>query len=392
MNPWKGLNNLPRELWIISIAALINRSGSMVLPFMAIYLNKHLHFSVTDAGLVLTAYGVAALITAPVVGKMCDLVSPLKIMKMSLLTSGLLLFLFPFLTEYYQIISLTFFWSILNEAFRPPNLALISDFSSTEQRRIAFALNRLAINLGMSIGPAIGGFLSVINFSLLFYVDGTAHLLSWLFLITYKFKIADSSRRRLEETAVVIKEKVLSHNRKFFLFLLAFIPVLLVFFQMFSTMPLYLIKDLNFSETSYGLLFTVNTIIIIVIEVPLLNYLSHIPNKTLIPIGCFLTAVGFGSMLFAMNIYLIVGTVVIWTFGEMIIFPASAAYVSEIAPENKRGQFLGFYQTANNVAFTLGPWLGTVVYGNFGSAALWGGTFVFGMISAVGIRLLTNKK
>ncbi len=392
MNPWRGLNNLPRELWIVSIAALINRSGSMVLPFMAIYLNKHMHFSVTDAGLVLTAYGVAALITAPMVGKVCDYIPPFKVMKTSLITSGLMLFLFPMLTAYYQIIILTFVWSILNEAFRPANLTLISDLSSSDQRRIAFALNRLAINLGMSIGPAVGGFLSVINFSLIFYVDGIAHILSWLFLTTYNLKIPERGKNKGVEVLSGEKENVFAQNRKYFYFLLAFIPVLLVFFQMFSTMPLYLIKELSLSESAYGLLFTINTVMIIIIEVPLLNYLSHIPNKRLISFGSLLTAVGFGCMLFANQIHLIMGTVVIWTFGEMIIFPASAAYVSEIAPEEKRGQFMGYYQTSVNIAFTMGPWLGTVVYGNFGSAALWTGTFIFGMISAVGIKLLDYKK
>ena len=392
MNPWKGLNNLPRELWIVSIAALINRSGSMVLPFMAIYLNKHMHFSVADAGLVLTAYGVAALVTAPLIGKVCDYVAPFKVMKTSLITSGLMLFLFPLLTEYYQIIILTFLWSILNEAFRPANLTLISDLSSTDQRRIAFALNRLAINLGMSIGPAVGGFLMVINFSLIFYVDGAAHILSWLFLTIYKLKIPERVRDKKGEVQSGVKENVFFQNRKFFFFLLAYIPVLLVFFQMFSTMPLYLIRELSLSESTYGLIFTINTVMIIVIEVPLLNYLSHIPNRKLISFGSFLTAIGFGCMLFANHIYLIIGTVVIWTFGEMIIFPASAAYVSELAPEGKRGQFMGYYQTATNVGFTTGPWLGTLVYGNFGSVALWAGTFIFGMISAIGMKLLDNKK
>ena len=157
----------------------------MALPFLVIYLNKHLKFGITESGLILTVYGIAALITAPIVGKICDWIQPFTVMKYSLILSGVLLFFFPFATKYHEIIILTFIWSALNEAFRPANLVVISNLSSPETRRLAFALNRLAINIGMSIGPAIGGIIVMYNYSYIFYIDSIAHIFSWLFFSWY---------------------------------------------------------------------------------------------------------------------------------------------------------------------------------------------------------------
>jgi MFS family permease len=391
VNPWKGLNKLPRELWILSVAAFINRSGSMVLPFMAIYANKHLGFSISQAGIILTVYGLAALITAPLVGKLCDVIHPYKVMKYSLALSGLLLFLFPAITNYWQLLGITFIWSILNEAFRPANLVLLSALTSQDQRRIGFALNRLAINLGMSIGPAVGGFLILYNYSLIFIVDGSAHLLSFLFLITSAMKINIAPNKNSKDYTAAENKLQLMSRKKMIFFIISFIPVVMVFFQMMSTFPLFISNELRLPEYIYGMAFTVNTVMIIIIEVPLMNLLAKYSNIKMISVGTILVAVGFGAMAFTTNIQMLFVTVVIWTFGEMITFPASAAYVSEIAPENKRGQFMGYYQMSNNLALSLGPWLGSVVYQNYGHITLWAGTFVFGMLSFVGIKLLEHK-
>ncbi len=172
MNPWQGLNKLPKDLWLMCIASLINRTGTMVLPFLAIYLTRGINISTSSAGLIITAYGLGALITAPFVGRLSDRIGALNQMKLSLLISGLMLFIYPFIQGFIPLLLMTVFWAIVNESFRPANLSLISEIVPADQRKPAFALYRLAINLGMSIGPVVGGFLSVINFSYLFYVDG----------------------------------------------------------------------------------------------------------------------------------------------------------------------------------------------------------------------------
>lgn len=126
MNPWKGLKNIPRSVWLISFATLINRSGSMVLPYLVLYLTKELKISASLSGVVLATYGAGAFITAPFVGKLSDRIGSLRVMKISLFATGIILFLYSFVERCYFVIGVTLVWSFINEAFRPANLSLIS--------------------------------------------------------------------------------------------------------------------------------------------------------------------------------------------------------------------------------------------------------------------------
>ncbi len=188
MNPWKGLNTLPRNMWIIFFTTLINRTGTMVLPFLTLYLTTKEGLNAGDAGLVIAFYGAGALVTAPLSGKLSDKIGPLLQMKLSLITTGVVLIIYSFVNKYYLILAVTFLLAIINESFRPANLSIISQVVPPKQRRSAFALNRLAINIGMSIGPAVGGILTLINFSLIFYIDGLTSILAGIFLVFSKWQ------------------------------------------------------------------------------------------------------------------------------------------------------------------------------------------------------------
>jgi predicted MFS family arabinose efflux permease len=342
-NPWRALKNLPHKMWVLFWATLINRSGTMVMPFLALYMTKHFGYSEADAGLVLAVYGAGALITAPIIGKVSDKVGPFRIMKASLFLTGFMFFVYTFISNYYLILGFTFLLAVINEAFRPANLSLISEVVTPAQRRTAFALNRLAINLGMSIGPVVGGLLTLINFSIIFYVDGITSLIAVLFLVTSKWENIEEQ----DDSGVLAGSGESKHlgalkDKNLVFFLLALIPIVMVFFQHMSTMPLFLVHDLGFSTATYGALTIVNTGLIILIEVPLNNYLSTWSDKKNLSLGAMLTAIGFGGMAFAHDIPFLIITIIIWTFGEMIVFPASAAHVSEIAPAKKRGEYMGF--------------------------------------------------
>src|SRR5271170_3402916 len=183
MNPWRGLKNLPREMWILSAATLVNRSGTMVLAFLVLDVTHTLGVTPARAALALTVYGLAALLAMPLAGILSDRVGPLPIMKASLFLTGFLLLLFPLAKSYSAILLMTFAFAVLNESLRPASLSMISDLVAPAQRKAAFALSRLAVNLGMSVGPAIGGVLALFSFRWLFFVDGATSILAGIVIM-----------------------------------------------------------------------------------------------------------------------------------------------------------------------------------------------------------------
>ena len=401
MNPWRGLKNIPRNVWLVAFSTLINRSGTMVLPFLVIYLTKVIGVSDTRAGLALAFYGVGALFTSPFVGKLSDKIGALRVMKISLFATGVVLILFSLVKNYYGILAMILGWSIISEAFRPANMSLLSEESEPEQRKTSFALNRLAINLGMSIGPVAGGFLSAVSFSFLFYVDGATSILAGLFLVlahihpkkefTLPEEIPDEENSGNEIPKNSVRTSIFQ-GRKFLFFLLAIIPVELVFFQHFVAYPLYIVHQLGHTTSTFGLLITINTILIILTEVPLNNAMANIDDRKLLAVGSVLCAAGFGAMVISGNLWFIAATIVVWTFGEMIFFPASASYVSKVAPENRSGEYMGYFQMTFSFSLMFGPWFGTLIFDSFGSDVLWAGAFLFALITAASFVLMKNGK
>jgi MFS family permease len=258
---------------------------------------------------------------------------------------------------------------------------------------VAYALNRLAINIGMSIGPVAAGFLSLIDYSIIFYVDGITSIIAGFFLIYAPWT---KSNTRSSSTDIYDEETQINidadSNRKLIYFLIAMIPVSMVFFQHISTMPLFVVNELGISTATYGLLFAINTGMVILFEVPLNDYLGKFKEGRVLAVGAFLTGLGFGGMAFCTDVISIAVTIVIWTIGEMIILPISVAYVSNIAPDNKRGAYMGFYQMIFNLAFTVGPILGTIVMETHGSKILWYAIFILGLISTLMMLKLDKTK
>jgi MFS family permease len=396
MKAWRDLKKLPRELWILCFATLVNRLGTMALPFLVLYLTRSLGFSAARAGATLAVYGGVSLFVGPVAGKLSDRFGALRLMEFSLVSSGISLLIFPLAHSWPAVVCVTALFSVTNEAFRPANLSLVGELGPPDLQKPAFALSRWAINLGMSVGPAVGGFLAQFSFPSLFIVDGTTTIIAAGILFFSPFhnsvKALEAKKRESRNTQGQNKWLLdaFFSDSDLRILILGVLPVALVFFQHESAMALFLVRNLHFSESTYGLLFTLNTVLIIFLEIPLNSATAHWPYRRTLVSGALLFALGFGALALAHSYAQVAATVVIWTFGEMILFPGMSAYISDLAPEGKRGEYMGLYMMAFSVALMVGPWLGTLTLERYGATFLWVGTLIVGLISA-SIFSLTNR-
>lgn len=380
-SPWRGLEGLPRSVWILSAATLLNRAGTMALPFLVLYLNKGLGLPAARAGQAFIAYGLAAMVAAPLGGWLADRVGHLRVMVLSLALSGALLAGLPLLSSWPGILALTVAWSLASEAFRPASMAILTDLAPLENRKAVFALNRLAINLGMSVGPAIGGFLAVHSFKALFWLDGLTSLLAAGVILAF-VRVQEVRHARGAEPGATEAPPAWKDGR-FLFFILAALPVLVVFFQHEGPLPVFLVRDLGYAESFYGLLFTVNTILIVAVEVRINLGTSHWPHRWTFALGSVLYAIGFGALALTHSKTGVLATVVVWTFGEMLLLPAFSDYVAHLAPPARRGEYMGLWGLGIGVAFAFGPWLGTWMLDRTGAFTLWTTMGVLGLGSAV---------
>lgn len=394
LNPWRGVGGLPASVWIVFATTLVNRAGTMVVPFMVLYVTRHLGVRPALAGLALTVYGIGGLLGAPAAGRLCDRIGPFAVLRGSLVLSGLILLTFPLTSRFAVFLAITFVWSLVAESVRPASLAALTAVVRPEQRKAAVAVNRLAINLGMSVGPAVGGFLATVSFPLLFVADGVSAIAAGFVLATLMAwrpvsSLGTSGRAR---AATRESRQVVSvlRDRRAVIFLTGVFLTAVVFYQHEGAMPLFLVRDLHYRESFYGILFAVNTLLIVFLEVPLNLAMVRWSHRWTLVLGATLFAVGFGSMAVLHSVPGLLLAAVLWTFGEMIVMPASGAYAADIAPPGRAGEYAGAYASTFSLAILVGPWAGTIALEAFGGFALWTGMLVVGLIGAGVFSLLRD--
>jgi len=393
-NPWRGLAGLPGRLWLLFAATLVNRAGTMVLPFLALYLTRARGFSIRQAGAMLAVYGVAAIAVSPVAGRLADRVGPLPVMVGGLFGAGGVLLVYPFARGAAAIALATLVFALGNEMYRPASLTAVGSWLAPEQLRMGFVMTRLAINLGMSVGPAVGGLLATRSFTALFWVDALTSLAAGSFLLAALPRLRRAgtlppSRREGaaagsagDAPAGTASGSVLA-DRAFLYFLIGVTVVLVVFFQHASSMPLFMVQTLGLSPAVYGLMFTLNTAAIVLFEVPLNGAMAAWPFQRSLALGALFTALGFGGLGLARGVGGVAIATSTFTLGEMILFPSSSAYAAHLAPAGRRGAYMGAYSMTAAIAFALGPWAGTAVLARWGPTALWSACFAVCLLGAL---------
>ncbi len=368
-NAYSGLS---RSTWLLSVIMLINRSGTMVIPFMTLYLTSPaMGYTVGQAGFVFGLFGAGAFFGAYFGGRLTDKIGfyPVQIIT---LTGGGVLFIVLGLMKTFPLICLfTFLLSFVNEAFRPANSTAIASYSKDENRTRSYSLNRLAINLGWATGSALGGILAKHSYQLLFWVDGftniTAALFMWFFLKPSKRAVT-----LIKDNAATIKRSAYK-DKTYLLFILLVTLFACCFFQIFTNMPVYFKREWNFSEPFIGLLMAINGLLIALVEMAMIYTLERKGKNVLfITVGVALTGIGFmtlnipyaGAPLAFLMIILI-------TFGEMFSMPFMNSYWISRTQHGNRGQYAALYTMAWSAAQTLGPMTGAQIAQAYGFKWLW---------------------
>ena len=381
-------SGLSRNTWLLSVVMLVNRSGTMVIPFMTIYLTQpSMGFSIGQAGAVVGVFGLGAVFGGFFGGRLTDRFGFHHVQLVTLIGGGLLFMVLGQMRSYPLICVCTFLLSLVNEAFRPANSTAIAVYSKEENRTRSYSLNRLAINLGWALGGAIGGILASINYHLLFWVDGGTNLLAAV-LIRYFLGAANIEGH--PEKAKVDAAQTPYRDRIYLGFIFCTILFAACFFQLFSVLPVYYKRTLHLPDYMIGLLMTLNGLIIAFFEMILVFRLEG-RRESLHYI--FYGAVLVGSSYFLLNILpLSVGVaffcMVLTTIGEILTMPFMNSFWVSRTTAATRGQYAGLYTIAWSTAQVVGPAGGAEIADHTGFRPLWWGVGGVCLLAAMGFRRL----
>ncbi|MFP4088843.1 MAG: MFS transporter [Cyclobacteriaceae bacterium] len=368
-NAYGGLSE---EVWMLSVVMLINRAGSMVLPFLSIYLTQSLGYGIKEAGILLAVYGMGAMAGSLAGGWLSDRVGNFWVQFLSLTAGGLFFLLLPEITRFEFLLPALFLASLVVECLRPANTASVASFSRPENVTRSFSLNRMAINLGFSIGPALGGLLASHSYKLLFYADGLTCISAGIFFFVYFKKRTPRTRRATALQPLSQKSGSPYRDVPFVVFVLLTCCYAVIFFQLFNTLPIYYREAHQLTEGTIGLLLGLNGLIVFLFEMILVNYLEQkVSILRMIVIGTLICGFSFVVLNFSTGLPLLVVAMILLSFSEILAMPFMVTYVIRRAGEGKQGAYIGFYSLAWASAFMLSPYLGTRLIASAGFSTLW---------------------
>ena len=370
------LRGLPRPVWILFGGTFINRFGSFVMPFLAIYMTRE-GFTAIQAGMAVSAYGAGHIFASMLGGHMADRIGRRHTIALSMFGSCGAMLALSRVHTLPLLLLFSFLVGLVGEIYRPAASALLGDLVTPEQRVAAFAMYRFAINLGFAVGPATAGFLADRSF---FYVFAGDAVTSLLYGLVALFALPHGLRSSGKEEKSGEGLRVALRDRAFMYFLGATLCLTWIEFQVHSTLPLY-IAHLGYSPRAYGLLLSINGVMIVTLELVLIAWLQRYPPQSMIALGYALTGIGVAMTGLAHGIPMLALSVVVWTLGEMVFAPVTGAFVTGLAPERYRGRYMGLWHSTFSVGMLLGPFLGSLIYAR-SPAALWLTCLLLGGVAA----------
>lgn len=389
-----AFSGLSRPTWMLAVMVLINRSGFMVLPFLAVYVTEVLHFNLEQAGIILSIYGIGSVTASFVGGWLTDKFGQFRVQFISQVAGGLLYFLVLQLKQLEYLAAGVFLLSFVNDTLRPANTAAIAQFATEETVTRAFSLNRMAINLGFITGPALGGILVAFSYKWLFIVNGITGVLAGIFFFWYFVG------RSSTEAAIQQQQKQASSTSSaspyrdytFLLFVMLCTCFTTIFFQLFSTLPLYYRQAYKLPEEYIGYLMSFNGLVVLLVEMVLIYLIAkYVKHRVLVVTGVLLLSISFMLFNMVQHISVLVIAMVLFSLSEILALPFMSTITAERANASNRGTYMGLFTVSWAAPLVIAPYLGTTIVSKYGFSALWWESGILGLITAVGLYFVIQQ-
>lgn len=388
---------LPLQVRILCLGSLVNRAGSFVLVFLTIYASEQLGFGVPFATACMGVLGLGSMSGALLGGQLADQIGRRVVMLASLFGGAAILAVLSSIQNRWAFMGWVGVFALITDMYRPAASAMIADLVDGDRQRYAFGLMYVSINLGFAIAPPLGGFLAEYSFQFLFWGDAvTMSLYGLIILFSTRETLGNADKNASEDE--VIPESVsiqvaanhIARDFPFIMFCLSTLLMSLVFMQGMTTLPVY-IRQSGFTNIQFGLLMSVNGMLIVLLQLPLTHWLAKFNAMSVVVVSGVLVAIGFGMNYWPGGMAFIALTICVWTIGEIIEAPLMQTIVSQLAPVSLRARYMGCFTLSYAFALTLGAPLGGQILEFYGPQALWSISFVVALAGVIGYAMIHGR-
>jgi MFS family permease len=384
------MSGYPRQFWVLFFGTLVSASGnSLVWPFMTIYVHEKLGVPLTVVGAVLAANSAAGLLSQLVAGSLVDRFGRKIVMTISLGTRAVILIGLGLADSLAAFVILTILFGFFSYMYNPGLNAMVADIVQPKKRMEAYALIRIVANLGIAIGPAIGGFIATRSYLVSFLAAATSSAVYFLIILLF----VKETRPEAEVSHDHASQRDggyghLMRDYHFLLFCLAYTAMSIAYIQMFTIFPVYIKDQYQVPESQFGLIMATNAAMVVLFQYPLTRIVARYRLGPALASGALFTALGIGMVALANSFATFLSSMVVLTIGELIFAPTSIAFVAKVAPETMRGRYMAVFGMTLGLSFGLGPIVGGVINDNLSPVLIWPIMAGLGLASAVAFLLI----
>ncbi|NMC54187.1 MAG: MFS transporter [Chloroflexi bacterium] len=374
----------PAQYWLLFWGMLVSSAGiSLIWPFLTIYLREKLDLPLTTVASLITLSSVATLVASLIAGPIMDRFGRKIIMVASLFLSAVTFVLMSFASTLPQFMILMLLRGAFTPLYSVAADAMVADLIETDRRVEAYSLLRIVNNVGIALGPAVGGFITSSSYSAAFNLGGASLL---IFALLVLFTIQETAPLRAAaalEPASSGGYLSIFKDRFFMSFCGAFTFSGMMSALVFVLLSVYVKENFSIPESQFGFLMTTNALVVVLFQFAVSRISNRHPPLRVLATGALVYAVGVGSIAFGRGFFAFMLSIIVLTFGELLIAPTATTLVSQIAPAHLRGSYMGVFSLTVGVARGLGPIYGGVLNDKISPAAIWYGGLVVGLIAAI---------
>jgi MFS family permease len=388
-------HEFPRPFWTLVAATFIDRvGGALLFPFFALYITKRFGVGMTEVGVLFALWSASAFVGSVLGGALTDRLGRKGMLIFGLLSTSLSSLIMGFVDSLEAFYTLALLVGVFTEAGGPAHQAMVADLLPEEKRAQGYGIIRVAFNLSVTIGPAIGGFLATRSYLLLFIADAVISLITAAIVYFALPETKPAARPGTQPESVAGTfggySRVL-RDSLFMLFVGACLLMALVYMNMNTTLGVFLRDAHGVPEAGYGLIISLNAAMVVLFQFPITRRIQGFPPMLMMALGTALYAIGFAMYGFVAAYWLFMLAMVIITIGEMLVAPVSQALVARLAPEDMRGRYMAIYGFSWSISFAVGPLLAGAIMDNADPRWLWYAAGLVGLLATAGFLLLHRQ-
>ncbi len=398
----KTFESYPRQFWLMLAGMLISSAGaSMIWPFLYIYISERLALPLAVIASLASLNAVVGLAASLIGGPITDRLGRKWIMVFSLIVNGVV---YVFLSRADSFAAFALLLSLsgaFNPLYRIGGDAMLADLISPEKRPDAYALARLSNNLGIAIGPAVGGFITTHSYATAFYMAaiglGSYGLLMAFFAAETMPKRAAAAGGDGSPATAAPRERFAGYGRiwrdqSFLSFVGAFTLTQMCSTLMWLMMGVYAKTNFGVPEYQYGWVATTNAAMVVTLQMLVTTFTRRFPPLWLLGTGTLLYALANGSVALASGFWGFWISMVIMTCGELILMPTASTHVANLAPADMRGRYMSLFGLSWPVAAGIAPVMGGILSDRFGPPTIWYGGLSIGLVATLVFVVLAKAK